>query len=1641
MERTANETHVPVLAKLIGLVLAMFSTLVAVGIAHPEKALAADIPSTATITVGTMHPYPSSVVGTRDYYYNGTRAYCFEPQKLGFGGTYPTMTLEDGRNIYHTTWSASSIRAAMYHSYGLPGFNKAQWPTMNWRGTPMTDADYIIASHIVLSDLVSANGDQAMSGGDQNFKDWVGNNLLAYYQGSGPHEDHTQWQITYDDDVPSSFQAFLVNPNTATQGFIAYRFIPTAKLTIDKETSIADGVYSVIVQGNDLYSLSGAEYGVYSDAGATNQIGTVTTGADGVSDKIEVTVTDLDDGSTVYYKELKAPAGYALDSTVYSTTLTAGEDTTTSAMDIPHNIHSDVTVDKDTVNIIEAEGNTSLAGATYRIEYYDVDTSNVSSNDMATTLAGKAPLASAEFQTGSDGQLHFADAKAVNGTTWAYTSNGQNFMPVGTMRITEVKAPAGYELDKTPRYASLSAAGDGEHDVIVTDPETGTSNVKSVEPVKYVGTVSGEKQDSDAKASYAQGDAKLDATYSLYNNSVNGDGGKTGDGSVFYGGKKVASAKGTTEANLMATVKADAKTGAWKFTDLPYGTYTVKETKAATGYLLDSDWSYTFTIDEGHRSVTPERQNADDVIRGGLSVGKAELESMTYDAQGASSLDGAEFTVYNYSAHDVWTLNGTRVGNHQPYATLSTKATDDGHIAATAVRDLPYGTYVVRETKAPEGHELNNGYSFTVEVRADGTVYHYDTIANGTNDKSQGSAATNQVFREDFNFTKKGSSDKDRMANVAFMVTSDTTGESHVIVTDENGFYNSSASFNKHTTNTNANDAAVTKADDGSYVVDESKLDASAGTWFYGYANGSDDAAKVKVNNGLSAFPYDIYTVTELPSSANEGKELVTFHLTMHRDNYSLDYGTVYDDTVGIHTQAENPDTGTQTASAAEKCVISDAVNYEGLTAGKGYTLTGTLHIVNEDGSDGGVIKDAAGNDVTATKDFTPASSSGIEHMTFTFDASKLQGKTTVVFEDVYSDGVKVAAHANISDENQTVRFPSVHTTATAEDGSKVAPASETATIVDTVAYDNLTVGESYTVSGTLHLRDADGNDAGTVKDASGNDVVASKSFVASEKSGTVEVEFSFDASQLQGRTVVVFEDLMQDAKTLATHANISDENQTVRFPSVHTTLTDTASPSPKMANATSHVSLTDTVAYSGLEVGKEYTMSGTLHLRDADGNDAGVVKDAAGKEVTATKTFTPKSADGTVEVTFDFDAPKLAGSTVVAFETVSHDGIDYATHADISDEGQTVRLPKVTSVMVANGLKETLASDDVSLVDTVKLANAEDGTYGVEGYLHVIDPKGNDMGILLTDGTVYDSALDKVSEIPAIDPHATDDESQTKGGIVAAADGSAVDVAPAVDLTNEKVPENAVTGTGTIEVKDGAGEGSADVTFEFDGSALAGYKVVAFEKMFAQNDDGSNAKAIGTGCDLTDVDETVSFPQIGTTLTGDGGEKEVDSKVIDFTDTVDYSNLTPGKEYVMHGQLVTPDGDDVKVIAEAETKFTASETGSGSVDVVFEGVDVSNMAGQKVVAFEDVRDGDIVVASHADIEDEGQTVKVRPDTPPTPNESKPDDKPSQKSGSAPTSMPHLGNNPMAIIALVIVAAAAVAGGVTFYRQKRGNKD
>ncbi len=88
--------------------------------------------------------------------------------------------------------------------------------------------------------------------------------------------------------------------------------------------------------------------------------------------------------------------------------------------------------------------------------------------------------------------------------------------------------------------------------------------------------------------------------------------------------------------------------------------------------------------------------------------------------------------------------------------------------------------------------------------------------------------------------------------------------------------------------------------------------------------------------------------------------------------------------------------------------------------------------------------------------------------------------------------------------------------------------------------------------------------------------------------------------------------------------------------------------------------------------------MTAELHERDENGKDKGIVKDKDGKPVTSSAEFTPENENGTTEVVFEFmPAEGFAGKTVVAFEKADKNGMTYAAHADISDEGQDVQLPE----------------------------------------------------------------------------------------------------------------------------------------------------------------------------------------------------------------------------------------------------------------------------------------------------------------------------------------------------------------------------
>ena len=238
-----------------------------------------------------------------------------------------------------------------------------------------------------------------------------------------------------------------------------------------------------------------------------------------------------------------------------------------------------------------------------------------------------------------------------------------------------------------------------------------------------------------------------------------------------------------------------------------------------------------------------------------------------------------------------------------------------------------------------------------------------------------------------------------------------------------------------------------------------------------------------------------------------------------------------------------------------------------------------------------------------------------------------------------------------------------IGTKATVEGEKEVDPLDKV-TLTDTVSYTGLVPGKEYKVTGVLMDKET-----GEKLLVDGKEIIAETVFVPETKNGSVDVTFIFDATGLHGKEIVVFEDLYRENMLLATHADINDEGQTVKIknPEIGTKATADG----KKEITADKITITDVVSYTDLTPGKEYKLTGVLMNKAT--NDKLLID---GKEITAEATFTPKATTGEVEMTFTFDARELTVETeVVAFETLYRDGIEIAVHADIEDEGQTVKI------------------------------------------------------------------------------------------------------------------------------------------------------------------------------------------------------------------------------------------------------------------------------------------------------------------------------------------------------------------------------
>ena len=140
------------------------------------------------------------------------------------------------------------------------------------------------------------------------------------------------------------------------------------------------------------------------------------------------------------------------------------------------------------------------------------------------------------------------------------------------------------------------------------------------------------------------------------------------------------------------------------------------------------------------------------------------------------------------------------------------------------------------------------------------------------------------------------------------------------------------------------------------------------------------------------------------------------------------------------------------------------------------------------------------------------------------------------VFTVIIKDNEQVVELTAVND-----KVPELKTTATVN-GKKEAVAKGETTIKDTVEYKHLVPNTEYVIKGTLM-------DKSTGKPfmVKGKEVTSTVKFTPDKANGTVEVEFTFDASNIKKSTdLVVFESLYRDNVEIAVHADLKDKGQTV---------------------------------------------------------------------------------------------------------------------------------------------------------------------------------------------------------------------------------------------------------------------------------------------------------------------------------------------------------------------------------------------------------------------------------------------------------------------------------------------------------------
>ena len=1567
---------------------------------------------------------------THKMYAGGNYAYCVQPsKKTPQSGTYEKhYDVENYVSNAGDETQALQSRNLAYYCWGGPGFNASYFPSTWYDGSAMDDDKYIALSHIMLSFLVSYDEVGSMHGCNSSFKNWVYQNVLGYNANGDLVNGQATLPILCWSTAPASFKVYILSTGSATQNILGYEYTPTGTVSLSK-TSANTGITS----GNSCYSLAGAVYGIYSDAGCSAQVTTLTTDAGGNAAAVSL------NAGTYYYKELTAPAGYALDSSVQSFTVTDGQNTALSVSDTPTNDPAMITlnkVDSETGDMVQ--GGASLAGAQFTVNYYDgyYNNSNLPANPTRSWI-----IQTKEITTKGGNKVYRAvlsNDYFVAGDA-LYSASGINTLPLGTISIEETKAPEGYSLEG----AYLQVGG------------TGTKITgKYVAQITQNGNLASLKGGNTFKISdkIKRGDFKL-TKIDTDNQNRMGDipfrvtNKATGESHIIKTDENgYYSSESSWNAHSKNTNGGGAYDGLWFSTGdgkaavddslgaMPYGDYTLEELSCDNNrgkILYKGEFSIKrdkVTVDigtiENHSEPTPVITTQASDAKTQYQIIKPSADTDIVDKVTITdTMAGREYTItgtlMDKETGEAITVNGNPVTASQTFTSDGTKKVLDMHFTfdssalggktVVVCEKLTYGDYVAATEEDMENKDQTIYFPEIHTTATDSETADHLTLAD-----------SRAVITDTVTYTN--------------LLKGETYTLSGVLMDKETG-----------------KELLV----DGEPVTQEMAFTA-------GRASGTK---KLK-------FEFD--------TTGLAGKSFVVYETLTLEDVEVAEHKDINDEGQTIHipaaqTTATDDSSKINVSEAKKEVSVTDTVAYRNLVPGKEYTVRGKAL----DKETGEPLTDADGNELVSTAKFTAASADGSVDVKFTFDGTAMAGRSVVFFENVYYTDKLIAVHADIDDEAQTVHIPLIFTSVKDKDtDSHMSLAGSDVTLTDTIAYRNLVPGKTYTVSGTLMDQRT-----GKAVIVNGKSVTSSADFTPDTADGETKVDFHFNTKGLDDTTVVVFEKMLYGKAEIAAHENINDKGQTIYIPSVKTTAIDKKT-ATKLTLAEKDIQIVDKVAYRNLVPGEKYTVTGTA----IDKTTGETLKDDAGKDVTAKASFTAEKANGTVDVEFVFDGSTLAGKTVVMYENIYYNNKLVGVHADISDEAQIIYVPsvKTTATDTKTETKLTYAEKDIKIKDTVEYTNLIPGkTYKVTGTAMdkktgkvIKDADGKavtseaeitpetadgkvDVDFIFDGSNLAGKTIVMFEEIryegKLIGVHADiNDEAQTI--YVPAIATEALDEVTGIHLSNAgddvKVKDtvtykNLIPGltyrvAGTVMDKDTkkplqnggkditaeavftpeTADGTVDVEFTFSAKEFAGKTMVLFEKLYlVKNADNADANPddtqkasesentqnktdntsnkvevdnennnpadnsevkevlIAVHEDYSDENQTICVPQIKTTAKDakSGTSMFYAEKSAKIVDTVSYRNLVPGKKYKVVGTAVDK-SNGAPVIANgnnvtAEAEFVAKEA-TGKVDVVFT-FDASLLAGRTIVMFENVYYENNLIATHADITDEAQTLYV----------------------------------------------------------------